>query len=369
MVWLPFKIIQKSFLGIDIGTAAIKIVEISRWGERRKLEAYGELPSQTIFEKPFLTFERSSLLLSSPEIAQAISAIIKEAKIRSREVIFSIPDFSSFFTNFVLPPMTKEELPMAIRYEARLHVPLPLSEVTLDWRVIEGEVSDKKATPLKVLLVSVPNEVINQYQKIAELSNLKLLALEAEVFGLLRSLIKEAKPLANPKIVISLIDIGAQSTTCSIIDEGVLKISHSFDLAGNNLTNQITQSLSIDWEKAENFKKKYGILPPSLSGGGWEQQNITNALLPLIDSIISEIEKIFDNFYQSEGKKVEKIILAGGTALLPGLKEYFSEKIGKEIEIANPFSNIFYPPILEKTLEEMGPAYAIAVGLALRGLE
>lgn len=355
MVWTPFKIIQKSFLGIDIGTSAIKIVELSRWGERRKLESYGEMASQAIFEKPFRTFERSTLLLSSPEIARAISAIIKEAKIRSREVIFSIPDFSSFFTSFVLPPMTKEELPTAIRYEARLHVPLPLSEVTLDWKVIEGEVSDKRATPLKVLLVSVPNEVIYQYQQIAGLSNLKLQALEAEVFGLLRSLVTEEK------IVISLIDIGAQSTTCSIVDKGVLKISHSFDLAGNELTNQIVKSLSIDWEEAENFKKKYGLTP--------SQQNIREILLPLIDSIISEIEKIFNNFYQSEGKKVEKIILAGGIAWLPGLKEYFSEKIGLEIEIANPFSKIFYPSIIEPTLKEMGPSYAIAVGMALRGLE
>ena len=355
MLLSPFKIIQKSFLGIDIGTSAIKIVELSRWGERRKLESYGELSSRAIFKKPFRTFERSTLLLSTAEIARAISAIIREAKIKTREVIFSIPDFSSFFTNFTLPPMTKEELPLAIRYEARLHVPLPLAEVTLDWEVIEGELSDKKATPLKILLVSVPNEVIYQYQQIAELSNLKLQALEAEVFGLMRSLIKEKK------MVISLVEIGAQSTTCSIIDQGTLRISHSFDLAGNPLTEQIAKSLDIDWEEAENFKKKYGLIP--------SPQNLRQILIPLIDLILTEIEKTFNNFYQAEGKKVEKIILAGGTVWLPGLKEYFSEKIGLEIEIANPFADIFYPPILEKTLKKMGPAYAITVGTALRGLE
>lgn len=359
MVWHPFRKISKNFLGIDIGTSAIKIVELSRQrGNRAKLENYGELSSRAIFEKPFRTFKRSTLLLSSSEIASAISAIIKEAKIRSREAFFSLPDFSSFFTSFTLPPITKGELDQAIRYEARLHVPLPLAEVTLDWRVIEGQVSDKRASALKILLVSVPNEIIAQYQQIAELSNLRLRALEAEVFGLFRSLVYNREKSG----LISLIDIGAQSTTCNIIEQGVLKISHSFDLAGNDLISQIAKSLNLDWEEAEDLEKEHGF-----SSAG---PNLRGILLSLIDSILIEIEKTFNNFYQSEGKRVKKIILAGGLAQLSGLKEYFSEKLGiMEIEIANPFLNIFYPPLLEPVLKEMGPSYAIAVGLALRGLE
>ena len=92
-------------------------------------------------------------------------------------------------------------------------------------------------------------------------------------------------------------------------------------------------------------------------------------LLPLIDLALKEIEMIAKNFHQIEGKEIQKFIIAGGTALLPGLKEYFEDYLKKEVEIANPFSKIFYPPILEKTLKKMGPAYAIAVGMALRGLE
>ncbi|MDI6591447.1 MAG: type IV pilus assembly protein PilM [Patescibacteria group bacterium] len=349
----PFRLIPKNSLGIDIGTSSIKMVELSRWGERRKLENYGELSSQALYEKPFRTFEKSALLLSNQDIARAITAILEEAKIKTREVIFSIPDFSTFFTTFELPPMTEKELPQAVRYEARLHIPLPLSEVTIDWRLIEGRPSQK--TPLKILLVSVPNEVINQYQEIARLANLQFQALEAEVFSLIRSLIGEDK---RP---ICLIDIGAQSTTCSIVEKGILKISHSFDFSGNELTSQIAKSLNIDYKKAEEYKKKYGLFP--------SEQNIREILLPLIDFMLNEIDKISGNFYRTERKGIEKIILAGGTALLPGLKEYFFEKFQKEIEIANPFSNIFYPPILEEILREMGPAYAIAVGTALRGLE
>jgi len=356
MIWTPFKVASKNFLGIDIGTSSVKVVELSRRGDRIKLENYGEVSALTLYEKPFRTFDKSTLLLSSHDIAKAILAILEEAKISERKTIFSIPDFSSFFTDFELPPMTAEELPEAIKYEARQYIPMPLSEVTLDWSITEGKIGNRhqKSTPLKILLVAVPTEIINQYQEIASLANLKLQVIEAEVFGLLRSLIREDKR------VICLVDIGAQSTTINIIDKGILRKSHSFDVSGNELTQLISKSLGIHYKEAENLKREKGL---SSSEG-----NVRKILLPLIDFVVAEIEKVSRSFYQTEGKETEKIILAGGSALLPGLKEYFSEMIKKEVEIGNPFSNIFYPPVLEETIKKMGPSYAIAVGMALRGL-
>ncbi len=361
MFWTPLEIIPKKSLGIDIGTSSIKIVELSRRGERRKLENYGEIAASVLYQKPFRTFDKSTLLLSSQDVSRSIKAVMEEAKIKTRRTVFSIPDFSSFFTSFELPPMTKAELPQAVRYEASHHVPLPLAEVTLDWQVIEGRVSNQKKTKLKILLVAVPNEVINQYRKIAEISRFELLALEAEVFGLLRSLIRE-----ETKVVL-LVDIGAQSTTCSIVDKSHLKMSYSFDMSGNELTKVISKGLGVDYKTAENLKEKYGII--STISQEAPASEVREILLPLVDVILKEIEKISQNFYQIEGKEIQKIILAGASALLPGLKEYFQNHFKKEIEITNPFSNLFCPPILEKTLKEMGSSYAIAVGMALRGLE
>jgi len=361
MAPFPFKMAARGCLGVDIGTSAIKIVELVLRGERIKLEKYGETSIQTLYEKPFRTFEKSSLLLSGQDISRAIRAIIEEAKISERKAIFSIPDFASFFTNFELPPMTKEELSGAIRFEARHHIPLPLSEVTLDWSIIEGEINRKK-TPLKILLVAVPNEIISQYQKIASLTNLELQTLEAEVFGLTRSLVKE-----DPR-VIALLDFGAQSSTISLVDKGILKISHSFDISGNGLTHLLAKSLNIDYWQAENLKRKYGLSFPGKEAPSIALK-IRQILMPLIDLILLEVEKSSLSFFQAEKKEVQKIILAGGSALLPGLKDYFSENLKKEVEIANPFLDILYPPILEQTLKEMGPAYATAVGVALRGLK
>jgi len=366
MFWNFFKIAPKGFLGVDIGTFSIKIVEMSRAGKRRKLENYGEMQAEALYTKPFRTFEKSTLTVARQDVVRAITAISREAKVKTNQAYFSIPDFSTFFTTFTLPAMTEEELPQAINYEASQHIPLPLKEVTLDWQIIgKKAVNQQKAIPFKILLVAVPNEIIQQYQEIAVAAKLELLSLEAEVFGLARALIGEQEK----KELVCLIDIGARSTTISIIDKGVLKVSHSFDTSGNDLTNIIAKGLSMDYKGAEEMKKKHGLL---LSEKTISDSVGKEAMLPLIDLILNEIKKIFSSFSQTEKtekKEIQKIILAGGTALMPGLVQYFTKELDKPIIIANPFADIYYPPILERDLKTMGPSYAIALGTALRGVE
>jgi len=358
---------SKKFLGIDIGTAGIKIVELSGRGEKKKLENYGEIKAETVNEKHFRTFEKNTLSLSDKDVALAIRAIMEEARLKTRDCFFSIPDFSSFFTNLELPHMTKEEIPQAVIYEAKHHVPLPLGEVTLDWEIINGKSPNKEKNKLRILLVAVPNEMINQYQAIAKLCGLKLAALEAEVFGLLRSLVPKEE-----KRAIAIVDIGAQTTTYSIIDNRTLKTSSSFAVSGDNLTERVAKGLSIDNPTAQKLKEKYGlenISLPSASAGSSSAKSIKEILLPLVHEIFREVDKINTTFRRLENKEIEKFIIAGGGSLMPGLKKQFEDYFKKEIEIANPFSAILCPPILEKTLKEMGPSYAIAVGAALRGLE
>ena len=358
MIWNPFKIAPKGFLGIDIGTSAIKIVEMSRAGKRRKLDNYGEMKAEALYEKPFRTFEKSTLSFSNRDVVRSLSAVLKEAGFKTNKAFFAIPDFSTFFTTISLPAMTDEEIPQAVDYEAPQHIPLPLQSVTLDWQIIEREAGAAAGQEtIKVLLVAVPKDVIQQYQQIAQAVGLELISMEAEVFSLSRALIGEAEKNQT----ISLIDIGARSTTINIIDKVIVRISHSFDTSGSDFTTVIAKGLNIDYAEAESLKKRQGLL--SGSGG------IKETMLPLIDLIIEEIKKIFSSFFQAEGKEVKKIVLAGGSALMPGLADYFMKNLSKPAEIANPFTNIYYPPILEDTLKEMGPSCAIAVGAALRGLE
>jgi len=352
------KIFSKTCLGIDIGSFSIKIVELSRLGKKIRIENYiqFQVPSQA--DSLFRVFGEQNLLLLGDKIAEILDALLKKAGIREKKAFLSIPDFSTFFTTFELPPMTMSEIPKAVEFEACHHIPFPLAEVTFDWQTIKAEEELGGRKSHKILLVAVPNKVVQQYQRMATLSNLQLKGLEAETFALMRSSVRETEK-EEP---ICLVDIGYTSTTISIAENGLLRQSHSFDISANSLTQALANSLKTNWQEAEKTKQEFGLDP--------KKTPVFLALRPQIDSISQEIEKVCQNFYQTDGKKVEDIILAGGAASLSGLKEYFKVFLKKDIKIANPFysSNISYPPLLEGRLKEVGPSFAIALGLALRGI-
>lgn len=350
MSWFSLDVIPKSFLGIDVGSSALRVVEIGGWGDRRTLKNYGEIRMRMMYKEAFRSFEKNALLLSTNDIARALRGIMEEVHIIERKAIFAISDFSSFFTTFELPPMKEQELGDAVRFEARRHVPLPLSEVVLDWQLIE-KTKDKHA---RILLVAVPKEVINYYEEIARFANLKLVALEAEIFGNIRSYLKEEK---EPAV---LIDIGSHTTTVSVVANNLLRISHSLNVGGNSLTERIAQSLSVDYEQAEQEKMQKGM---HLAQGN------VRILVPLIDVIVTEIRKVLEGFERQRQAPVRKIVLSGGGAKLPGLQEYLEKQFGKRTELIAPFQNILYPPLLEELIKDMGPSYAVAVGMALRGFE
>jgi len=344
----------KKMIGIDIGTASIKVAELSRWGQGKTLENYGEIKSSSLYQEPFRSVERGSYLLSNYFVSRAIRAILDEAKISTRAVIFSIPDFSTFCVSFELPPMSEREIKEAVYFTAPQYIPLPVTETTLDWKLIEGSPGEKNSK-LKIFLVAIPNQTIQDYQKVAQMVGLELYAVEAEAFALSRALAGESKKC------LCLIDIGVQSTTINIVDKGNLKKSYSFDFAGGQLTHAISSTLGLEHLEAEEIKNKQGLTST--------EENITKTLYLLIDPLLIEIKDILYDFYAKSGKEVEEIYLTGGTSALPGLKEYFKEVLKKNVEIPNCFSDLLYPPIISGTLEKIAPSFSAAVGAALGGLD
>lgn len=356
---MPLQIFPKKSLGIDIGTSAIKIVELSSFGGKLKLENYVQIPAFPIQSREAQIRERGVVFLPSEDIAEAISIGLKQANIKTKNCVFSLPDFLTFFTFFTLPPMPPEELEPAIKMEARRHIPVPLKDVTLDWEIIkEGDASSF----LTVILVAVPLEIIYKYQKIGELCNLKVSAIEAEVFGLLRIVAQKEK-----EKTVAILDIGAKSTTCSILDKGILKLYHSLSLASTAITEKLTWELGISWELAEKLKKAWGMVPPPHLAE--ELKSFYKELIrDTLKGLNEEIDKIFKNFSLQYGKEIDKIIVAGSGARLPGLIEFFKESFQKEIEMVDPFWNISYPQKLKKVLKELAPAFSIATGVALKDL-
>ena len=250
--------------------------------------------------------------------------------------------------------MPANELKDAIYYNASQYIPLPTTEMTLDWQLIEGTPGDKQSG-LKIFLVAIPNQTIEDYQKVAQLAGLELYAVEAEVLGLVRSLVREKRNC------VCIVDIGVQSTTINMIDRKSLKKSYSFDFAGSQLTYSISSALGLGHAEAEDLKNQEGLTS--------SKEEISKTLYLLIDPLIIEIKKVLADFYQEEGKEADMIYLNGGTSGLPGLKEYLSEVLKKKVEIPNCFSELLYPPILGETLEKIAPSFSVATGVALGGLE
>lgn len=350
--------LPKKALGIDIGTFSIKVVELSSFAGRLKLENYGEIFAEETGGETFKLSAKGGFLLFAQESAKAIQRLLEETKIKTKRVYFSIPDFVSFFSSFEIPPMTKEELPFAIEAEAKRHIPLPLTEVVWDWQMV-GKTFVENRERWKILLVAAPREIVNQYQIIASTLKLEFFSLETEAFSLTRALAKKEKG------ILGIIDLGVKTTNCSVVENGQLKISHTFDFSGDDLTERIAKSLGVNTKIAEQMKQKYGVIPTTIPEG----ENIFKILQPSLNLICREINHIFETFRLAEGKEIEKIILAGGEATIPGLLQHFKDYFKKEVEIANPFKDLIYPAVLDNTLKELGPIFSVAVGLAKRGFE
>ncbi len=345
-------IFSKNFVGIDIGASSIKVVELSLSDKKSRLKNYAKfsLPENGKVK----IFQSDGTAVLSQQSADVIRAILEKAGIKEKKVAFSIPDFSTFFTTFSLPPMNKEEIPKAVEFEARHHIPLPLQEVSFDWQIIKKEQSFPGLS-LKILLVAVPNKVLESYQRVAALSGVELNGMEAEVFGALKSSIPESLS----KKPVCLVDIGWQSTTVSVVENMALKESYSFDISSKRMSEMISSALSVSFAEGEKIKIQVGLDP--------QKKEVINVLLPEINSLAFEINKVANNYFQEGGNKIENIILTGGTAPMFGLKEYISEKTKRKTIIANPFLKTQFPSILDKRLQSIGPSFSVALGVAMMG--
>jgi type IV pilus assembly protein PilM len=243
-----------------------------------------------------------------------------------------------------------------VEFEARHHVPIPFSEVTFDWKIIKKE-NISPGVKLKILLVAVPNRVLHSYNKAAAFAQVDLDGMEAEIFGLIRSSIPEHLT----KKPVCLVDIGWETTTISIAENGSLRQSHSFDISAKTLTNALCEKLNVGRKQADALKRKYGLTP--------EKKDVFDILVSKINLIAGDIRMTCEGFTRTEGLQVDNVILAGGTASLFGFKEYIGQYLKKNTQIADPFAQLSYPSILKKRLKELGSSFGVAIGVAMRGVE
>ena len=334
----------QTLLGLDIGTSSVKIVEVTRQGNKVILSNYGE----SFASKLDRAVHSSVLKIRNSEVIQQITQILQATGINTRDVVLSVPVFSSFSTILELPRMPKPELEQAVISEARRYIPIPLAEIQFDW--VELSMLSTEDI-VKVLAVAVPNDVINTYSVIVKKAGLDLRETELETFSSARALTGE-----NPDAAV-IIDIGSRSTNISVSERGMVSVHHNIDTSGLSFSKAIERGLGIDLMRAEEMKHTRGLQGSS---------QVRDILTSLMDTIVIDVQRIVQDYKRKGGSSPSAIILIGGSAHLPGILQYFEQSLSIPTHIGDPFRELQYPIALQDVLKKIGPSFAVAAGLALR---
>ncbi len=347
-------------LGIDIGTASIKIVELRKKTNRFVLDNYGLFELRGIKtgssgeNMPLLG--QSILRLPDEEIVWGIKEVIKRASMKSKDVVASIPSFSTFSTVIEMPYVSEQDLEKVVPFEAKKHIPIPLDEVVLDWSIIGNSNQGPQKTPLinvDVFLAAVPKQETARYRKIIASAGLNLIALELENSALIRAL------LGNDLGSTAIINIGGRSTSIVIVDGGYERVGHNYEIGGFEITKSIARSLNISLERAEELKKKFGLKQ--------SDENIINeAMISLVDMMVFETKKTITNYEASKNLKVSRTLLVGGLTNMPSFVNYFKDKLGREIFVGNALSRVVYSNLLNPIIKDIASIFAVSIGLAMR---
>ncbi|PIQ66436.1 MAG: hypothetical protein COV96_01490 [Candidatus Zambryskibacteria bacterium CG11_big_fil_rev_8_21_14_0_20_42_18] len=359
-------------LGIDIGSSAIKIVQIKKKNGQAILETYGELALG-----PYAGLGVGQSVVLSPEkIALALVDLMKEKEVNitTKKSGISIPFSSSLMSVIEMPDVSSKQLAVMVPLEARKYIPVPVSEVMLDWSVIpKSEVRPEdsseystdtsstdapktgtKMSKVDVLVVAIHNETIARYKEIVVKAELEASFFEIEIFSTMRAVLDDA---LRP---VMIMDLGAATTKLYIVERGVIRSSHTINRGAQDITSTMSKSLGMTLEQAEVMKRQVGV-----SG---QDKNLNEVITLTLDYIFAEANSVLLAFEKKYNKTISKTILVGGGAVLKGLAELAKNNFKTEVILADPFSKVSAPAFLENILKETGPEFAVAIGLALRKL-
>lgn len=366
---------KKGYLGVDIGAGGIKVVEIVNEKGRSRLVTYGYSEA--------LKVEGAKGLIEDPRLAgDTLAKVVKQSGVEATRAVSALP-LSKVFSAIIRVPMVKEEkeLKPLIEAQARKLTPLPLEEMILDSKLIDeikkpekvkkakkqkSKKSSEAPRPLvpepkqreyvRILITGAAKSLVQKYVNVFKTAKLELAALETESFALIRSLV------GKDRSTILIIDIGATRSNLTIVEKGVPFLTRSVQVGGDMVTKRIADTMGLGLGEAEQVKHDLART------GGAQIQIVEETLKP----ILNEIQYAFEQYARQEfkeAKQVEKIIITGGSAHLPNVTNFISEKTNLNTYLGDPWARVVYPEDLRPVLDEIGPRMAIAVGLAMRDNE
>ncbi len=371
-----------SVLGIDIGSSSIKVVQIQKKNNRAVLQTYGEIALG-----PYAGVEVGrSTKLDSKKLSEALSDLLKESNTSTTQSALSIPMNMSMVSVISLPEADKKKLGQMVQMEARKYIPVPITEVAMDWFVIprpEIEQEDSKFSvkpgtfesgpssinrdpavssgdfkKVETMIVAIHNDTLNDFSAVVQNTSLNSSFFEIEMFSTARSVLDFN--YTNP---VMIIDIGASATKVYITERGVVRASHNAGRGSQDLTLNISRSMNLDIAFAEKIKRNYGLNDPD------KDKKISELIDNIFNPIFSSANDIMVDYQRKNHKIISKIIMVGGGSLLTGIKEKAQRYFSVETELGLPFEKLQTPAFLDPVLKKNGVIFAGAIGLAVRLLQ
>jgi type IV pilus assembly protein PilM len=344
---------QKKLIGLDIGTSAVKLVELDAVKGSYRLKNFGiaKLPRETIV---------NGVVINADPLVQAIKNLINNLKINSKDVAVSISGHPVIIKKISLPLMTEDQLEPIIEKEAEQYIPFDLEEVNIDFQIMGP--NDENADQMDVMLVAAKKAMIEEYVDALKNAGLHSRIIDIDVFALENMF--NINYTYEPNEVFAIIDIGASVTNINIIKNGSSIFNRDVFLGGNQITEEIQKELSVSFEEAEMLKTGEDI-------EGIDRELLSQTIAKTSSSIAREIQRTLDFFTSSSYSQIDHIFLSGGAAKTKGLKEMIEEKTNSHmVEYADPFKSIKYDKksFDSEYIKDVALFATVGVGLASRSI-
>ena len=342
--------------GLDLSDLSLKSVFLERNGDIDTISSFGSVPLP-------LGAVSDGEIIKEQAVIEAIHSLLEKSgpkKIRTNQVVCSLPEVKAFLRIITLPIMEEEEAKEAVKWEIEANIPLTLDQVYYDSQILSRNLSKEK-NKMSALVVVVAKTVVDQFVGTLEAAGLEVVGLETESIAQARSLLSEDE---NDQTSL-IIDIGDRSTSFLISIGNTPCFTSSIPLSSQMVTDAISKSMRISFEEAETIKLTYGI------GSAIKKDPLFNAVAPVIESLVVEINRSVE-FYLSGlrySSAIDTVVLCGGGSNMIGLLPYLSQRLNLPVENGNPWVNLqlgkYLPPIDKKRSVQ----YSTAIGLALRNVK
>ncbi len=342
---------KSRIIGLDIGSHTVKLAQITERGKDLVLDKFGVkvLNPEVIVD---------GTVMDQSQVVGAITELMQELQVKVKDVAIGVSGHSVIVKRISLPEMSQEELSESINWEAEQYVPFAIDDVNLDFQIL-GPTPKEGANTMDVVLVAAKKDKINDYVSLVTEAGLNPVIMDVDAFALENMF--EVNYEIEQGRVDALVNIGAAVTNINVLKDGLSVFTRDNSVGGNRYAEALQKELGVSFEAAEKLK-----MGEEAGGAGMEQAE--PIIKAVSEDIIAEASRSLDFFRATTGlETVDRVILSGGSALISGFLEMFSEGVGIPTELANPFRNISIDPKVDAELvTRVAPAAAVVVGLALR---